>query len=253
MARVGWIRRVFLCSSCLFFLGCSSSSEHQATWVVGTNATYPPFEFVDADGQVVGFDMDLAKALSKKLKKRLEVREFAFDTLILNLKKHRIDAILTGMSITQSRQKEIFMIPYYGEQVVELSLVSSQPLDTSVPLDQYASVAVQTGTFQEDYLRSLPGRVAVRSFDSVLEVLLEVKCQKSPVAVFEPSVARIVLKDFPNLYVATFLLPDDLKVFGFGIGIAKDQPEQAKEVQEALKELQDTGVIADLERKWGLS
>lgn len=251
MKTMGWIRRVFLCS-CLFIIGCVPSPERDSIWVVGTNAAYPPFEFVDADGKVAGFDIDLAEALSNKLGKRLEIQEFSFDALILNLKKHRIDAVFAGMSITKSRKKEITMIPYYGDQVIELSLVSSQPLDMAASLDRYTSVAVQTGTFQEDYLLSQPG-VVVRSFDSTLEVLMEVQCRKSPVAVFEPSVACVVLKDFPNLCVTTLPLPEDWRVLGFGIGVPKDRPEQVKEVQKALQELQKEGVLADLAKKWGLS
>ncbi|AQT77475.1 transporter substrate-binding domain-containing protein [Chlamydia gallinacea] len=251
MKIMGWLRGIFLCS-CFLLIGCSHSPEGDSPWIVGTNATYPPFEFINAEGKVVGFDIDLAEALSKKLKKHLEVREFAFDALILNLKKHRIDAVLAGMSITPSRQKEIVMLPYYGDHVVELSLVALQPLDTAVPLNHYTSIAVQTGTFQEDYLLSLPG-VIVRSFDSTLEVLMEVNCKKSPVAILEPSIARSVLKDFPDLCVTPLSLPEERKVLGFGLGIAKDQPEQVKEVQKALQELQAEGVLSNLEKKWGLS
>ncbi|WP_348663800.1 transporter substrate-binding domain-containing protein [Chlamydia vaughanii] len=246
--------RVLFCCCCLLLAGCASSPDRSRVWIVGTNATYPPFEFIDENGQVVGFDIDLAEALSKKLGKRLEVREFAFDALILNLKKHRIDALLAGMSITRSRQKEIAMIPYHGEGVCELTVVSKQTLNNQgvLPLSQYSSIAVQTGTFHEDYLLSLPG-VCVRSFDSTLEVIMEVKCRKSPIAILEPSVARVVLRDFPDLHAVNIALPEEWWVLGCGIGIAKDRPEHVAEVEQALNELQSEGVVKDLTKKWGLN
>ena len=114
-------------------------------FIVGTNATYLPFEFVDEKGETVGFDIDLAREISKKLGKKLEVREFAFDALILNLKQHRIDAIMAGVSITPSRLKEIFMIPYYGEEIKNLVLVFKGENAEPLPLAQYSSVVVQTG------------------------------------------------------------------------------------------------------------
>lgn len=235
----------------LLLPGCHFSSERPSDWIVGTNATYPPFESVDLGGNVVGFDIDVAEALSQKLGKRLQVREFAFDALILNLKNHRIDAVMAGMSITSSRQKEIFMVPYYGEAVTELTLVSNEPLSV-VDLCQYHSVAVQTGTFQEDYLLSLPN-LTVRSFDSTLEVLMEVQKGKSAVAVLEPSIAHVILKDFPALYSTSLTLPEDMRVLGYGIGIAKDREDLYDLVSQAVEELRAEGKLAELEAKWGLA
>lgn len=244
--------KVCLCLNLLFLTGCSRSSKKDDVWVVGTNATYPPFEFIDENGNVIGFDIDLAEAISKKLGKRLELGEFAFDALILNLKKHRIDALIAGMSITHSRQKEVDMIPYHGEGVRSLAVISKEPLDRVLPLSEYSSIAVQTGTFHEDYLLSFPG-VCARSFESTLEVIMEIRGKKSPIAVLEPSVARVVLKDFPDLCVTTIDLPEEWWVLGCGIGIAKDRPEQFAAVKKAVEELREEGVIECLEKKWGLS
>ena len=221
-------------------------------FIVGTNATYLPFEFVDEKGETVGFDIDLAREISKKLGKKLEVREFAFDALILNLKQHRIDAVMAGVSITPSRLKEIFMIPYYGEEIKNLVLVFKGENAEPLPLAQYSSVAVQTGTYQETYLQSLPG-VRIRSFDSTLEVLMEVLHNKSPVAVLEPSIAQVVLKDFPTLTTATIELPEDQWVLGYGIGVASDRPSLAFEIEAAVQEIKNEGVLAELEQKWGLN
>lgn len=232
--------------------GCYSAHQENVL-IVGTNATYPPFEFIDDNGSVVGFDIDLANAIGKKLNKQIKVQEFAFDALILNLKKHRIDVLLAGMSITHSRQKEIVMIPYYGEDVKELILVTAKNVHMNdlLPLSKCSSIAVQTGTFQEDYLLSVPG-TSVRSFDSTLEVLMEVCCNKSQIAVLEPSVARVVLKDFPNLCATSMSLPEDQWVMGFGLGVAKDRPELAEQIRQAIQELKQEGVLAELEKKWGL-
>ncbi|MBQ8498217.1 transporter substrate-binding domain-containing protein [Chlamydia sp.] len=254
-AKRGRFWRAFLAVICSFCLtNCSKEGETSLSekFIVGTNATYPPFEFVDNKGEIVGFDIDLAKEISKKLGKQLDVREFAFDALILNLKQHRIDAIMTGMSITPSRSKEILMIPYYGEEIKHLVLVFQGENEQPLPLTQYSSVAVQTGTYQEDYLRSLPG-VHVRSFDSTLEVLMEVMHNKSPVAILEPSIAQVVLKDFPTLSTATIDLPEDQWVLGYGIGVASDRPVLAFEIEGALQEIKKEGILAELEQKWGLN
>ncbi|WP_100934636.1 transporter substrate-binding domain-containing protein [Candidatus Chlamydia corallus] len=253
MKQINRFFRVFFFITLLSLTGCQSKTDPHRVWIVGTNATYPPFEYVDAQGKVIGFDIDLARVISEKLGKQLEIREFAFDALILNLKKHRIDAILAGMSITPSRQKEIAMLPYYGDEVQELTVVSKRSLETPVfPLTQHSSVAVQTGTFQENYLLSQPG-ICVRSFDSTLEVIMEVRYGKSPIAVLEPSVGRVVLKDFPNLIATRLELPKESWVLGCGLGIAKDRPEEIEAVQQAIADLKSEGVIQSLSKKWQLS
>lgn len=236
--------------SLLVLLCCCHEKKSQDIWVVGTNATYLPYEFIDSQGKVVGFDVDLAQALSRKLGKTLEVQEFAFDALILNLKQHRIDAILAGMSITQDRLKEIHMIPYEGEELRELTLVSKNK-HPHKDLSKYSSVAVQTGTFHEEFLRTLPG-VRIRSFDTALEVMMEVRYNKSPVAIFEPTVARLALKEFPEMHPTVYPLPESFWVLGNGIGIAKDRPEHKEEVLKALQEIRESGELAKLQKAWGL-
>ncbi|WP_201456739.1 transporter substrate-binding domain-containing protein [Chlamydia sp. 17-3921] len=243
--------KCFCVLSLLGLFGCSSSVDRNATWIVGTNATYPPYESIDKNGKVIGFDIDLAQALSKKLGKNLEVKEFAFDALILNLKQHRIDAILAGMSITPDRQKEIHMIPYdNGEEVRELILVSKHSNPT-LSLSQHSSVAVQTGTFHEEFLFSLPG-VRVRSFDTALEILMEVHYNKSPVGVLESSVACLALKEFPELFATKLPLPEKFWSQGNGIGIAKDRPELVEDIRKILQELKEDGTFASLQKKWFL-
>src|SRR5437868_2689463 len=69
---------------------------------IGTNANFPPFEMVDSKGNLVGFDIDLGRALAKKLNLKAEFKEFDFDALILALKQGQIDIILSAMSITAS-------------------------------------------------------------------------------------------------------------------------------------------------------
>lgn len=229
--------------------GCQSSSMKEGTWIVGTSANYPPYEFIDEKGNFAGFDIDLAQEISKRMGKKLEIRQFSFDALILNLKKHRIHSIMAGMSITKERLKEVLMVPYHGEYVRNLYVVSLQPLEEVLPLTQYSSIAVETGTFYEDYLLSLPG-VRVRSLDSMLEVLMDVRCRKSPVAVLAPTVARTVLKDFPELHVAYIDLPEDRWDLGCGIAVAKDQEALATQLEQIIREIKEENVMADLEKKW---
>ncbi|KAB8141979.1 transporter substrate-binding domain-containing protein, partial [Raoultella ornithinolytica] len=79
----------------------------------GVSATYPPFESMDANNQIVGFDIDLAHALCKQMQAECTFTNHAFDSLIPALKFKKYDAVISGMDITPERSKQVaFTDPY---------------------------------------------------------------------------------------------------------------------------------------------
>lgn len=244
---------VFLLILTLFLSSCNQQKkdkEYVQRLVVGTNATYPPYEFINEEGKTIGFDIDLAHALAEKLGKEVDVREFSFDALILNLQKKKIDCILAGMSITPEREERIAMIPYYGSQVTELGLVfwkkaPSCPCNFS----QYKFIAAQTGTLQEKFACFLaPSKV--KPVESILDLIMEVKYCKSDVAIIGSDLISILKNQFPEIIIIMLPLPDSWKILGNGIGINKENKELIEKVRVAIQELKDGGVIDSLEKKW---
>ena len=73
----------------------------------GVSATYPPFESIGANNEIVGFDIDLAKALCKQMQAECTFTNHAFDSLIPSLKFRKYDAVISGMDITPERSKQV--------------------------------------------------------------------------------------------------------------------------------------------------
>ncbi|MCV5857015.1 transporter substrate-binding domain-containing protein, partial [Escherichia coli] len=73
---------------------------------IGTDPTYAPFESKNAQGELVGFDIDLAKELCKRINTQCTFVENPLDALIPSLKAKKIDAIMSSLSITEKRQQE---------------------------------------------------------------------------------------------------------------------------------------------------
>jgi len=86
---------------------------------LGTNAAFPPFEYVEGK-TIVGFDITMGEKIAETAKMRLEVVDMAFDSLIPALQSEQIDFIAAGMSVTEERKKNVdFSIPYFAsEQVI---------------------------------------------------------------------------------------------------------------------------------------
>ena len=91
----------------------------EGTIKLGTNAAFPPFEYVDGNN-IVGFDISMGQLIARECGANLEVVDMNFDSLIPALASGAIDFIAAGMSVTEERQKNVdFSVPYFeSEQVI---------------------------------------------------------------------------------------------------------------------------------------
>ncbi len=100
-------------------VSCSELRDDD-TWVVGTSADNPPYEFMQ-DGEIVGFDIDLMVAIGQHLGKNIEFRNMEFHGLLASLSSENVDMVVAGMSITPERQKRVaFSVPYTDARIAVL-------------------------------------------------------------------------------------------------------------------------------------
>lgn len=233
----------------------NSHSPPQETLIVGLHSGYPPFEFLDANGKIVGFDIDLAKRIADNLGKTLEIKDMEFEGEILSLKQGKIDLIMSGMDITPSRMQEIFMVPYHGNGVRSLSLIFWKKIPKDVQgIEDLANlsspvVSVQFGTTPEACLVHWP-KIQVRSFEGALSSLMDVKYGKSIANLVEPDVAQYLAKQHPEIKILNVPLPEKEVVLGFGIGISKKNQKLYREVHQIIEQLKASGELKKIENKW---
>ena len=114
-------------------------------YVIGTDTTFAPFEFTDQDGNLVGIDMDLLRAIAKDQGFEVEIRQLGFDAAVQALQSNQVDAVMAGMSITEERQKAFdFSEPYFTSGV-QLGVLEASDIQSLDDLDG-KTVAVKTGT-----------------------------------------------------------------------------------------------------------
>lgn len=92
-----------LLASAIAFATLSANAQETITFAM--EPSYAPFETTNEKGEVIGFDVDIAKALCEELKATCEFKTQSFDSLIAGLKFKNFDAIISGMDITEARQK----------------------------------------------------------------------------------------------------------------------------------------------------
>jgi arginine transport system substrate-binding protein len=230
----------------------TSDANEKRVLVVGTNATYPPYEMVNSKGEVVGFDMDVAQAIGNELGMRIEVREMGFDALILALKQGKIDIAMAGISITEPRQKEISLIPYQGSPVKSYALLFWDKIPSGVYKYtdlKNVTVCVQSGTVMEQFVSSVKDWTS-KALDATPELVMDIQYGKSAAALMEPHIATEILGKYTQLRKLDITLPRDQWVLGNGIGIKKENKSLYDAVLGAVIKLKNDGTLQKLEQKW---
>lgn len=232
-----------------FAMQTAKSSD---TITVGLQSGYPPFEFVDKNGAIIGYDIDVAKKIAEKLGLNLVIKDMEFEGEILSLKQGKIDLIISGMNITPERLREIAMVPYHGNTSNSLSLIFWNEIPHGITCLEdlkNSSISVEVGAYPEQFLKRFPS-LSVKAFQGALAPLMDVKLGKSLANLVENEVAAYLASQHSEIKILKIALPPNETVLGFGIGIKKDNRELFDKVSSIIKGLRDSGELQSLEEKW---
>lgn len=122
---------------------------------IGTDPTYAPFESKNASGELVGFDIDLAKDLCKRIEAKCTFVESDFDALIPSLKAKKIDAIISSLSITEKRQQEIDFTDKLYAANARLIAKAGNPITPTLDSLRGKRVGDLQGSTQEAYANAM--------------------------------------------------------------------------------------------------
>lgn len=242
-----------LCILCILSLKLFASD-----FVVGTTSGYAPYVSLDAQGKYEGFDIDLAELLAKKLNKKLVLKDLgSMPSLMLALKQGKIDTLIWAVSITEDRLKNIEMVYYQGDKMIEMPFLFWNKIPEGITSiadlgkDSKKAVCAEAGSFQEDVLKKFSG-VNIKNVDKITDAIMEIKFGKSFSTTVDPSLLPRFQAQYPEIKVLNLPLPTSAQSLGNGIGISKSNQELAAQVRKAVDELIAEGKIAELEKKWKL-
>lgn len=239
----------FLVASALLCGSLVAKDIAKDTLIVGTNAEYPPFEFVDENSKVTGFDMDLVAELAKRAGVKYEILNMSFDGLIPAIKSGKIDMIASGMSATPARKKAIdFTAPYYKVENLYVKRKDDSSLNSKADL-QGKRLAAQLGTIQELAIRDIKG-AEVSATENVFVAVMSLKNKKIDALCVDSSVGYEYLKKNDDL-TAFFKESDGSE--GFSIAFDKGKyPELLAKFNAALEEMKKDGSYEKLLEKYNL-
>ncbi|CAO97218.1 arginine ABC transporter substrate-binding protein [Erwinia tasmaniensis] len=214
-----------------------------------SSATYPPFESLNSENQIVGFDIDLANALCAQMKAECSFTNNPFDSLVPALKFRRYDAVISGMDITAERSKQVsFTQPYYANSAI---IIAQQGKFTRVDQLKGKRVGVENGTTHQKYLQEKHPEIVTVAYDSYQNAILDLKNNRLDGILGDSAVVGAWLKTNPNLAsVGEHITDSDFFGTGVGIAVRKDNAALLAEFNAALDVLKANGTIEKLNQRW---
>lgn len=163
-----------LMASALFMALAAPASALEANYTIGTEGAYPPFNMIDADGKIGGFDVEIGLALCAEMKVTCDVVAQDWDGIIPGLLADKYDMIVASMFITEERkQKVAFTDPYYKAAMTHVAKKGSGIADFSDAGMKGKTIGVQSGTTQATFAEKSYPSAEIKSYPTQDEVNLD--------------------------------------------------------------------------------
>jgi lysine-arginine-ornithine-binding protein len=246
------ITRILLGS--FIFASCSFVQAETPVVRIAIEGAYPPYNFVNPDGSLGGFDVDISNALCAEMKVQCKLIKQDWDGIIPGLMAKKYDTIVSSMAITPEREQKVaFSDKYEGGYSM---LFGSKSLTDSSPAALEGKViAVQKGSIQESFAKDYYEKAGIRvqRYPDTQTALMDLNAGRVDVVVLEVGIIYDTQKD-PNLgaYHAFGEKFNDPKYFGTGSGIAMRKGDQALlgQFNQALKTILANGTYKQINDKY---
>ncbi len=217
--------------------------------VVGTHAGSFPFTMIDSKGELIGFDVDIAKYLAKGLGVELELVDYDWNGLTSTLLANKVDIVIADMTITAKRASNVSFSNSYFETGQSLLISKKKPeINTWQDLDKKGVIiAVQMSTSGEYAAQRLFKNATIKSFTSVNEAGLALNTGKiDAVLMDQPWVAVWAAKNPKTTYAKLDIITKEK----LGIAVKQGNPELLQYVNTSIEALRDTAEYEDMFTKW---
>lgn len=218
---------------------------------VGTSGKQPPFTMKSKDGQLMGYEVELAKMLTDAMNLKLKFVEKPFSELLSVLEKGEIDVIMSGMTITPERNiKVTFAGPYLvsGRSILAKSKRLSA-LDEMGEINRPTiTVAALKGSISQRFIEKMAPKVKLIStadYETAVKMVLE---DKVDIMIADYPICVLSIMRHPDAGLAT--LEDPLTIEPIGIALPPDAFQLHNLIENYLNALEIGGILEDLEVKW---
>lgn len=216
--------------------------------VMATNASFPPYEFIDDNGGYAGIDVEIATAIAAKLGYELDVLDIEFGAIISAVNSGKADFSMAGMTVTEERKQTVNFSNTYatGVQVAIVKADCELTLDDLLAADAKYLCGVQESTTGDIYISGDLGDERVLRYPSGNEAVMALKAGKIDFVIIdnEPAKNYVAANEGLKILETEYVIEDYAACF------AKENTELLDKFNAALQELIDDGTIAAIVAKY---
>ena len=242
-------------SAAVFALAAGIAQAKEWTTVrIAMDATYPPFESLDASGEIVGFDRDIANALCERMKVTCEFSNQAWEGIIPGLLANKYDAILSSMSITEERKQQVdFTVKYYNTPPA-IVVPKDSTIKGVTPEDLSGiTIGAQTSTTHANYAQEKFPGAELKIYPSPDEYKLDLQNGRLDAAIDDVVVLDEWTKSEGGACCRILgVLPTDPVINGEGAGVAvrKEDTDLKEMFNKAIEEIRADGTYKAINEKY---
>lgn len=221
--------------------------KDKGTLVVGLDDTFAPMGFRDENDEIVGFDIDLAKAVGDELGIKVEFKPIDWDAKDGELKSKKIDCVWNGMSWTKDRDKSMSLsYKYMNNKIIVMSADNNINIKDSSELSNY-KISTQADSSALDGLKADKNydkfKDNIKEYKDYAAAYLDMKAGRVDVMVIDKVMGEYT---YPELKISDYIFMDDF----YAVGFRKGDKELTAKVNEALKMIMDNGKGKEISQKW---
>lgn len=230
------------------FAGCGKKENitiTEGTLTMGTNATFPPYEYTDENGDIIGIDAEIAAAVAEELGLKLEIKDMEFDSLIPAVQAGSIDIAFAGMTVTDERKESVDFSDTYAKGVQVIIVPEDSKIASPDDLEG-KKIGVQTGTTGDIYCTDDFGQENVKQFNNGALAVAALTQGQVDCVIIDNEPAKNFVKSNKGLKILETSYADE----DYAAAVSKENNELLKKVNEAMKTLKDNGKIDEIISKY---
>ena len=220
--------------------------------ILGLDDAFPPMGFHDEADNIVGFDIDLARAVCEKLEIELVLQPIEWDAKEQELSTKNIDCIWNGFSVTPDRLENMTMTKPYMTNNISLVVLKGSEVKTMADMAG-KNLAVQSGSSAEETLNNEENKAFRESLGQTNPLgdyetaLMDMETGNSDAVLMDSVVANYMINEAGKDFV---VLEETLLADEYAIGFRKGEVALSDAVEAALKELKADGTVEEISTKW---
>lgn len=218
------------------------ASTGDGSLIVGTEAGFAPYEYLEGD-QVVGVDMDIAKAIADAMGKELVIKNMEFDSALMAVQNGTIDLVAAGVSIDEDRKKVMDFSEPYVDSTEVIIVNKEKPAVATADAEGLKDkiIAVQQGNIADFYVEDNIEAKEIKRYTKFAQAAEDLKNNKIDCIVMDQYPAEDLVKANPELSILDGTLFNDQ----YAIALKKGNTELLNQVNTVIKDLKESGKIEE--------